>query len=135
MKEQHTYETVIGLEVHAQLLTRSKLVCGDAIAYGAAPNTQVSPITLGHPGTLPKMNRKAIEFAVKMGLACHCEIEKRNYFARKNYFYPDLPKGYQISQHTTPICKEGYVRINTGAGEKKIRLNRIHLEEDAGKSL
>ena len=133
--QQHQYETIVGLEVHAQLLTKSKLFCGDSIAYGSAPNTQVSPITLAHPGTLPKMNRKAIEFAIKMGLACHCEIEKQNYFARKNYFYPDLPKGYQVSQHTTPICKGGFVKIKSEKIEKKIRLNRIHMEEDAGKSL
>ncbi|HRA10503.1 MAG TPA: Asp-tRNA(Asn)/Glu-tRNA(Gln) amidotransferase subunit GatB [Chitinophagaceae bacterium] len=129
------YEVVVGLEVHAQLMTQSKLFCGDSIAYGAAPNTHVSPITLGHPGTLPKMNRKAIEYAVKMGLACHCEIEQHNYFARKNYFYPDLPKGYQVSQHTTPICKTGFVTIKAGDSEKNVRLNRIHLEEDAGKSI
>lgn len=129
------YETVIGLEVHAQLLTQSKLFCGDSTAFGAAPNTHVSPITLAHPGTLPKMNKKAIEFAIRMGLACHCEIEKENYFARKNYFYPDLPKGYQVSQHTTPICKGGFVKIKVKEDEKNIRLNRIHLEEDAGKSL
>lgn len=129
------YEIVIGLEVHAQLLTNSKLFCGDSIAFGAGPNTHVSPITLAHPGALPKMNRQAIGHAIKMGLACNCEIEKKNYFARKNYFYPDLPKGYQISQHTTPICKEGFVMIKTEQGEKKIRLNRIHMEEDAGKSL
>jgi aspartyl-tRNA(Asn)/glutamyl-tRNA(Gln) amidotransferase subunit B len=133
--QHHTYETVVGLEVHAQLLTKSKLFCGDSIAYGSEPNTQVSPITLAHPGTLPKMNRKAIEFAIKTGLACHCEIEKQNYFARKNYFYPDLPKGYQVSQHTTPICKNGFVKIKVDSSEKKIRLNRIHMEEDAGKSL
>jgi aspartyl-tRNA(Asn)/glutamyl-tRNA(Gln) amidotransferase subunit B len=135
MENSGTYEIVVGLEVHAQLLTQSKLFCGDSIAYGAAPNTHVSPVTLGHPGTLPKMNRRAIEHAIKMGLACHCEIEKNNYFARKNYFYPDLPKGYQVSQHTTPICKGGYVKIKTTEGEKQIRLNRIHMEEDAGKSL
>jgi aspartyl-tRNA(Asn)/glutamyl-tRNA(Gln) amidotransferase subunit B len=135
MADQHTYETVVGLEVHAQLLTKSKLFCGDSIAYGSEPNTQVSPITLAHPGTLPKMNKKAIEFAIKTGLACHCEIEKQNYFARKNYFYPDLPKGYQVSQHTTPICKNGFVKIKVGNEDKKIRLNRIHMEEDAGKSL
>jgi len=129
------YEVVVGLEVHAQLMTQSKLFCGDSIAYGAAPNTHVSPITLGHPGTLPKMNRKAIEYAVKMGLACHCKIEQHNYFARKNYFYPDLPKGYQVSQHTTPICKTGFVTIKAGDSEKNVRLNRIHLEEDAGKSI
>jgi len=135
MADKNLYETVVGLEVHAQLLTNSKLFCGDSIAYGSEPNTQVSPITLGHPGTLPKMNRKAIEFAVKMGLACNCEIERNNYFARKNYFYPDLPKGYQVSQHTTPICKGGLVKIKTKDSERNIRLNRIHMEEDAGKSL
>lgn len=135
MENAIIYETVIGLEIHAQLATQSKLFCGDSIAYGAEPNTQISPITLGHPGTLPKMNKKAVEFAVRIGLACGCEIEKQNYFARKNYFYPDLPKGYQVSQHTTPICKGGSVIINTASGEKIIRLNRIHLEEDAGKSL
>jgi aspartyl-tRNA(Asn)/glutamyl-tRNA(Gln) amidotransferase subunit B len=135
MSDHPKYEIVVGLEVHAQLLTQSKLFCGDSIAYGAAPNTHVSPITLAHPGTLPKMNRKAIEYAIRMGLACHCEIERHNYFARKNYFYPDLPKGYQVSQHTTPICKGGFVRIKTATAEKEIRLNRIHLEEDAGKSL
>ncbi len=129
------YEAVIGLEVHARLLTESKLFCGDSTAFGAAPNTQVSPITLGHPGTLPKLNKKAIGHAIKMGLVCKCQIEHYNYFARKNYLYPDLPKGYQISQHTTPICKNGYVTIKTSEGEKKIRLTRIHLEEDAGKSL
>ncbi len=135
MSNFDAYEVVVGLEVHAQLMTQSKLFCGDSIAYGAAPNTHVSPITLGHPGTLPKMNRKAIEYAVKMGLACHCEIEQHNYFARKNYFYPDLPKGYQVSQHTTPICKTGFVTIKAGDSEKNVRLNRIHLEEDAGKSI
>lgn len=130
------YETVIGLEVHAQLLTRSKLFSGDSADFGGEPNTQVSPITLGHPGTLPLLNRKAVEYAVKLGLACHCGITRTNYFARKNYFYPDLPKGYQISQHTTPICTGGHVAIRTGDGEvKRILLNRIHLEEDAGKSL
>ena len=135
MADYSSYEIVVGLEVHAQLLTKSKLFCGDSIAFGAEPNTLVSPITLGHPGTLPKMNKKAIEFAIKMGLACNCEIEQQNYFARKNYFYPDLPKGYQVSQHTTPICKNGFVKIKIGGEEKSIRLNRIHLEEDAGKSL
>ncbi|HWK05424.1 MAG TPA: Asp-tRNA(Asn)/Glu-tRNA(Gln) amidotransferase subunit GatB [Puia sp.] len=129
------YEIVVGLEVHAQLLTQTKLFCGDSAGFGGEPNTHVSPITLGHPGSLPKLNRKAIEFAIKMGLACHCEIERNNYFARKNYFYPDLPKGYQTSQHTTPICKGGRVSIRTATGEKNVQLNRIHLEEDAGKSL
>lgn len=129
------YEIVVGLEVHAQLLTASKLFCGDSAAYGGEPNTHISPITLGHPGTLPKLNKQAIDFAIKMGLACHSEINRYNYFARKNYFYPDLPKGYQLSQHTTPICKGGYVAIKTAEGAKQVRLNRIHLEEDAGKSL
>ena len=129
------YEIVIGLEVHAQLSTRTKLFCGDSASFGGEPNTHVSPVTLGYPGALPRLNGKAVEFAIKMGLACHCEIERDNYFARKNYFYPDLPKGYQISQHTTPICKGGHVKVRTAAGERSIRLNRIHLEEDAGKSL
>lgn len=129
------YEAVIGLEVHAQLQTRSKLFAGDAAAFGADPNTHVSPITLGHPGTLPRMNKIAIEHAISMGLVCHCTIEKHNYFARKNYFYPDLPKGYQISQHTTPICSGGFVRINTSTGQRDIQLTRIHMEEDAGKSI
>lgn len=135
MSEANKYEAVIGLEVHAQLLTESKLFCGDSIEFGAEPNTHVSPISLAHPGTLPKTNKKAVEFAIKMGLVCNCEIEQQNYFARKNYFYADLPKGYQISQHTTPICKGGYVTIQTSAGKKNIQLNRIHLEEDAGKSI
>jgi aspartyl-tRNA(Asn)/glutamyl-tRNA(Gln) amidotransferase subunit B len=129
------YEIVVGLEVHAQLLTQTKLFCSDSAAFGGEPNTHISPITLGHPGTLPRLNKQAVEFAIKMGLACHSEIERNNYFARKNYFYPDLPKGYQITQHTTPICKGGVVTIRTGAGDKDVRLNRIHLEEDAGKSM
>ena len=132
---QDTYETVIGLEVHAQLNTQTKLFAADPIAYGAAPNTQISAITLGYPGTLPKLNEKAVQLAVRLGLACHCAIEPTNYFARKHYFYPDLPKGYQTSQHTTPICKGGYVTIQTESGPTNIPLNRIHLEEDAGKSI
>jgi aspartyl-tRNA(Asn)/glutamyl-tRNA(Gln) amidotransferase subunit B len=129
------YEVVIGLEVHAQLLTHSKLFCGDSTSFGSAPNSQVSPITLGHPGTLLKMNRKAIEHAIRMGLVCHCDIQRFNYFARKNYFYPDLPKGYQVSQHTTPICSGGFIKVKVDGMEKLIRLTRIHLEEDAGKSI
>lgn len=136
MSWSNTYEVVIGLEVHAQLATASKLFCGDSTAFGAEPNTHISPITMGHPGTLPKTNKKAVAYAIKMGLACSSEIEKDNYFARKNYFYPDLPKGYQISQHTTPICKGGLVRIKTADGSyRNVQLNRIHLEEDAGKSI
>ncbi|SDF14140.1 Asp-tRNA(Asn)/Glu-tRNA(Gln) amidotransferase subunit GatB [Chitinophaga filiformis] len=129
------YEVVIGLEVHAQLLTESKLFCGDSAAFGGAPNTHISPITLGHPGTLPMLNRKAVEYAIRLGLACQSRIERDNYFARKNYFYPDLPKGYQISQHTAPICDGGIVTIPVAGGERQIKLNRIHLEEDAGKSM
>ena len=129
------YEAVIGLEVHAQLKTNSKLFSGDANAFGARQNTHVSPITLGHPGTLPRMNKVAIEQAIKMGLVCASTISKSNYFARKNYFYPDLPKGYQISQHTTPICIGGKIHITTGVGERDVQLTRIHLEEDAGKSI
>ena len=135
MSTDQQYEIVVGLEVHARLLTKSKLFCGDSSFFGDEPNTNISPITLAHPGTLPKMNKEAIGFAVRLGLACNCEIEKQNYFARKNYFYPDLPKGYQLSQHTTPICKGGFVSVKTNAGEKNIKLNRIHMEEDAGKSL
>ena len=135
MIKNDKYEVVIGLEVHAQLLTKSKLFCGDSASFGAAPNSHISPITLAHPGTLPKMNKKAIEFAIKLGLALHCDIEQQNYFARKNYFYPDLPKGYQVSQHTTPICKNGFVKIKVNDVERNIQLNRIHMEEDAGKSL
>jgi len=129
------YEAVIGLEVHTQLLTKSKLFCGDSTTFGSAPNTNISPISLAHPGTLPVMNKKAIDYAIKLGLAFNCEIIRNNYFARKNYFYPDLPKGYQVSQHTTPICKNGYVTINVDGIERNILLNRIHLEEDAGKSI
>src|SRR6185503_9926969 len=123
------------LEVHAQLLTKSKLFCSDSTEFGAPPNTNVSPVSLAHPGTLPMMNRKAIEFAIKLGLVLHCDITRNNYFARKNYFYPDLPKGYQVSQHTTPVCRNGYVTINIAGAQRNIILNRIHLEEDAGKSI
>ncbi|WP_276480516.1 Asp-tRNA(Asn)/Glu-tRNA(Gln) amidotransferase subunit GatB [Paraflavitalea pollutisoli] len=130
-----TYEVVVGLEVHAQLLTESKLFCGDSAAFGGEPNTHISPITLAHPGTLPKLNKKAVEYAIRLGIACDSEISRNNYFARKNYFYPDLPKGYQLSQHTTPVCIGGRVKIRTAAGEKDVLLNRIHMEEDAGKSI
>ncbi|MFZ9661631.1 MAG: Asp-tRNA(Asn)/Glu-tRNA(Gln) amidotransferase subunit GatB [Chitinophagaceae bacterium] len=133
--DKSKYEVVIGLEVHAQLLTESKLFAGDSTAFGALPNTHVSPITLGHPGTLPKMNAKAIDHAIRLGIVCDSEIAMTNYFARKNYFYPDLPKGYQISQHTTPICSGGHVKIKVGDAWKDIQLTRIHLEEDAGKSI
>ena len=135
MVDGQKYEAVIGLEIHAQLATKSKLFCGDDASFGAAPNTHISPITMGHPGTLPKTNAKAIEYAIRIGLACGSKIAKDNYFARKNYLYPDLPKGYQVSQHTTPICEGGTISIQLTEGEKIVQLNRIHLEEDAGKSI
>ncbi|HYI76914.1 MAG TPA: Asp-tRNA(Asn)/Glu-tRNA(Gln) amidotransferase subunit GatB [Chryseolinea sp.] len=129
------YISVIGLEVHAQLLTKSKIYNTDSTAYGSLPNTNVGVITLAHPGTLPRLNKRVVEYAIKMGLACHSEITRFNIFDRKNYFYPDLPKGYQITQDRTPICKGGYVTINTKEGERNVELHRIHIEEDAGKSI
>lgn len=135
MPDLGKYEAVIGLEVHTQLLTNSKLFCGDSTLFSNPPNTNVSAISLAHPGTLPMMNEKATELAIKLGLAFNCHITRHNYYARKNYFYPDLPKGYQITQHTTPICKEGTVNIVVNGKERSVQLNRIHLEEDAGKSI
>ena len=130
------YRVVIGLEVHAQMLTASKAYSSDANRYGEAPNTLVSPITLGHPGTLPVMNEKTIEYAIRLGLACGCNISEKQHFARKNYFYPDLPKGYQITQDKTPICTGGAIIIrDENDKEKPIHLTRIHMEEDAGKSI
>ncbi len=130
------YEAVIGLEVHAQLLTDSKIFCGCSTRYGEAPNSQTCPVCLGLPGTLPVLNRRAVEFALKMGLATHCRIASFSTFARKNYFYPDLPKGYQISQYESPLCQGGWLEIDRPeGGRKKVRLRRIHLEEDAGKSI
>jgi len=129
------YETVIGLEVHAQLSTESKIFCSCSTKFGAAPNTQVCPICLGMPGVLPVLNERAVEYAIKMGLATHCHITPRSIFARKNYFYPDLPKGYQISQYEEPLCENGYVEIEVNGQAKKIGIIRIHLEEDAGKSV
>ncbi|MBN8695572.1 MAG: Asp-tRNA(Asn)/Glu-tRNA(Gln) amidotransferase subunit GatB [Bacteroidetes bacterium] len=130
------YEAVIGLEVHAQLVTKSKAYSSDSTEYGVLPNTNVSPITLGHPGTLPKANKKVVEYAVRLGLACKSNIREVNEYARKNYFYADLPKGYQITQDKTPICEGGYISIKLEDGsEKKINLIRIHMEEDAGKSI
>jgi len=130
------YRVVIGLEVHAQLLTDSKVFVSDSTEYGNLPNTNVSVITLAHPGTLPVLNKKTVEYAIKMGLACHSDITRYNIFDRKNYFYPDLPKGYQITQDKTPICKGGSVPITLKNGlEKNIELTRIHMEEDAGKSM
>lgn len=129
------YTLVVGLEVHAQLLTASKIYNTDSNAFGDQPNTNVGVITLAHPGTLPKLNKKAAEFAMKMGLACHCEISRYQIFDRKNYFYPDLPKGYQLTQDRTPICKGGYITVTLKDGDREVKLNRIHIEEDAGKSL
>lgn len=129
------YTSVIGLEVHAQLLTKSKIYNTDSTEYGSLPNTNVGVITLAHPGTLPKLNKKVVEYAIKMGLACHSKISKFNIFDRKNYFYPDLPKGYQLTQDRTPLCVGGHVIINTKEGERSISLHRIHIEEDAGKSM
>jgi aspartyl-tRNA(Asn)/glutamyl-tRNA(Gln) amidotransferase subunit B len=127
------YEPVIGLEVHAQLLTDAKIFCGCSTKFGAAPNSHTSPICLGMPGVLPVLNRKVVEFTIKMALATHCRINRLENFARKNYFYPDLPKGYQISQYQHPLAEEGYVDIEVDGGKKRIGIIRIHMEEDAGK--
>lgn len=130
------YELVVGLEVHAQLLTQSKIFAGDTTEFGNRPNTQTSVITLGHPGTLPKVNSRVVEYAMRMGLACGCEITRTNMFARKNYFYPDLPKGFQTTQDKNPICVGGFVPITLPDGTaRSIALTRIHMEEDAGKSI
>ena len=136
MSVYDNYKAVIGLECHIQLLTHTKMYSNDLAEYGALPNTNVSVITLGHPGTLPKVNKRAIEFAVKLGIATNSTIRYENQFARKNYFYADLPKGYQITQDKTPICTEGFFDIKLKDGTKKrINLTRIHMEEDAGKSI
>ena len=136
MSVKDKYETVIGLEVHAQLLTKTKSYSSDENVYGAIPNTKTSVITLGHPGTLPKSNKKVIEYAVKLGIAVGSKIRERNEYARKNYFYADLPKGYQITQDKTPICNGGVIQIKDENKKKKeIRITRIHMEEDAGKSI
>ena len=128
------YDAVIGLEVHAQLMTKSKIFASDDTTFGRPPNTQVSTITLALPGTLPKTNKEVVEMAVKMGIACNCNIAPYTIFSRKNYFYADLPKGYQISQDKFPICEGGFVDIKVGELKKSISLTRIHLEEDAGKN-
>ena len=136
MSLRDKYEVVIGLEVHAQLLTKTKAYSSDENIYGEAPNTKTSVISLGHPGTLPRSNAKVIEYAVKMGIAVGADIRERNEYARKNYFYADLPKGYQITQDTTPICNGGIIQIKDAEGKpKKIKITRIHMEEDAGKSI
>ena len=129
------FETVIGLEVHAQLLTDTKIFCGCPTRFGAEPNSQTCPICLGMPGVLPALNKKVVEYAMKAALATGCEIQPMSRFARKNYFYPDLPKGYQISQYELPIALRGHIDIPLGGGHKRIGITRIHMEEDAGKSL
>lgn len=130
------YEAVIGLEVHAQLLTETKIFCGCSTKFGNAPNTNVCPVCLGHPGVLPVLNKKVVEFSVLMGLATNCKINEKSIFARKHYFYPDLPKNFQISQYEEPICENGFIPIELKDGSKKnIRIKRIHMEEDAGKSI
>jgi aspartyl-tRNA(Asn)/glutamyl-tRNA(Gln) amidotransferase subunit B len=135
-KNYDKYQAVIGLEVHAQLLTNSKAYSSDAAEYGALPNSLVSPVTLGLPGTLPFTNKRVIEFGIRLGIATNCKIRERNEYARKNYFYADLPKGYQITQDKTPICNDGFIYIKQNDGtEKRIGITRIHMEEDAGKSM
>jgi len=129
------FEPVIGLEVHAQLKTRSKIFCGCSTEFGAKPNTHVCPVCLGMPGVLPVLNRKVVEYAIRMAIATHCRISPESRFARKNYFYPDLPKGYQISQYELPIALGGYIDIELGGHIKRIGITRIHMEEDAGKLL
>lgn len=129
------YEAVIGLEVHAQLLTNSKAFAPVSSEYGGSPNTQVTPLCLGHPGTLPVLNENLVRYIIKMGLATSCKIAEKSIFARKNYFYPDLPKGYQISQYETPICYDGHIEIEFDDYDKTIGITRIHMEEDAGKSI
>ena len=130
-----TYEVVVGVEVHAQLRTKSKMFCGCTTTFGSSSNSQTCPVCLGLPGSLPVMNQAAVEMAVRAGLALNCTIGANNRFARKNYFYPDLPKGYQISQYEAPICEYGWIDIAAGAGTKRVRIRRAHLEEDAGKNI
>ena len=130
---KENYEVVMGLEVHAELSTKTKIFCNCSTKFGAAPNTQVCPICMAMPGTLPKLNERVIEYAVKAGLATNCEISRDSKMDRKNYFYPDTPRAYQISQYDKPLCENGYIEIETSQGKKKIGITRIHIEDDAGK--
>ena len=130
-----SYETVIGLEVHAQILTESKIFCGCSTRFGEAPNRNTCPVCMGFPGVLPVLNRKVVEHTIRTGLATHCAIARRSRWARKNYFYPDLPKGYQISQYELPLCTGGHVDVSGDGAPKRVRLTRIHMEEDAGKNI
>ncbi len=129
------YEPVIGLEVHAQLLTQSKIFCGCSAQFGGEPNHHTCPVCAGFPGVLPVLNKKVVDFAIRAGLATHCQIAPSSRFARKNYFYPDLPKGYQISQYELPVCSNGYIDIDVEGKSRRIRITRIHMEEDAGKNI
>ena len=129
------YKATIGIEIHLQLKTISKVYSSDYNKFGSMPNKNINEVSIGYPGTLPFVNKKVIEDAIKLGLACNCNIERLSRFSRKNYFYPDLPKGYQITQHNNPICKNGYLNIKIEDETKKIRINRIHIEEDTGKSI
>lgn len=133
--ESSCYEPVIGLEIHAELITKSKMFCACPVvdSTSAAPNTAVCAVCAGLPGVLPVVNEQAVAYAIKVGLALHCEIHETSVFERKNYFYPDLPKGYQISQYQYPLAEHGYVTITTAQGERNVRVNRVHMEEDAGK--
>ncbi len=134
-QEKRTYQAVIGLEFHVHLATRTKMFCPCRVTYGEEPNTHTCPVCLGHPGALPVINEKAVEFGLMAGLALNCEVAPRAVFARKNYFYPDLPKGYQISQYDAPICKNGYLDVPTNEGHIRVGITRLHLEEDAAKNV
>src|ERR1700690_3650608 len=129
------YEPVIGLEVHVQLATATKIFCGCPTSFGAPPNTNVCPVCLGLPGALPVLSRQAVELGIEASLALHCTVNPKSIFARKNYFYPDLPKGYQISQYDQPLAEHGFIEIDVDGVKKRIGITRVHMEDDAGKSI